>query len=48
MCNDEKVFAKLDRLKKPQEVTLGDGHVPCTGQGIVSPEMKLPGGKTRR
>ena len=27
MCNDDKKFATLQRLRKPQEVMLGDGHV---------------------
>ena len=49
MCNSDKQFIKLRNLKQPLEVTLGDGHaLEATGQGIVSLQMKLPDGKTRR
>ena len=48
MCNDEGLFREIERLKRPQEVTLGDGHsLQATGQG-VSLHMNLPDGKTRR
>ena len=47
VCNDEKKFAQFQRLKQPEQVTLGDGQVlEATGQGIVSLKMKLPGNKT--
>ena len=49
MCNDKKLFINLQGLDKPQEVSLGDGHVSkATAQGVVLLEMKLPGGKTRK
>ena len=48
MCNDKMLFSNLESLDKPQEVSLGDGHVSkATAQGVVFLEMKLPGGKTR-
>ena len=43
MCNDDKKFATLKRLRKPQEAMLGDGHVlEAIGQGTVSLDIKLP------
>jgi len=38
MCNDQSSFEHTDLFKKPQEVTLGDGHtLNAIGQGIVNP-----------
>ena len=49
MCNDKKLFINLEGLDKPQEVSLGDGHVSkAIAQGVVLLEMKLPSGKTRK
>lgn len=49
MCNNENLFGKFEHLQKSQEVTLGDGHgLEATGQGVVSLEMRLPDGKTKR
>ena len=49
MRNDEGLFREIECLKRPQEVTLGDGHsLQATGQGTVSLHMNLPDGKTRR
>ena len=43
MCNNEKLFVEFRSLKKPLEVTLGDGFtLEATGRGIVPFEMKLP------
>ena len=48
MCNDDKKFATLQRLRKPQEVMLGDGHVlEAIGRGTVSLDMKLPAANSR-
>ena len=47
MCNDKTLFTSFESLEKPQEVSLGDGHVSkAAPQGVVLLEMKLPGGKT--
>ena len=49
MCNDKTLFGQFEQLQKSQEVTLGDGHVlEATGKGIVSLDMRLPDGKTKR
>ncbi len=49
MCNDEKLFSKLNSLRRPQEVTLGDGHVlEATTEGTVPLQMLLPNGSTKR
>ena len=49
MCNDDKLFVELRSLKKPLEVTLGDGcAVEATGQGTVVLEMASTSGKTSR
>ena len=49
MCNDKTLFTSFESLDKPQEVSLGDGHVSkAVAQGVVLLEMKLPGGKTRK
>ena len=46
MCNDQQLFFSL---KKPQEVTLGDGHaLEAISQGIVTLEIRLLSGKIRR
>ncbi len=37
MCNDEQLFMKMETLKKPLEIVLGDGHVvKSQQQGTVS------------
>ena len=39
MCNDRELFRELSHLRKPQEVTLGDGHVlEVTAEGSVTLE----------
>ena len=49
MCNDKEQFGKLNRLRRPQEVSLGDGHVlEATGTGTVTLEMLLPDGSSQR
>lgn len=49
MCNDKKLFRELDSLRRPQEVTLGDGHVlEATSEGTVPLQMLLPDGSTKR
>ena len=36
MCNGENAFTEYVRLKQPQEISLGDGHlVKATGKGTV-------------
>ena len=46
MCNDQQLFKQFVSLKKPQEVTLGDGHsLEAAGQGIVTLETRLPSEK---
>ncbi len=43
MCSDGELFQELQSLKKPVEVTFGDGHMlNATGRGTVSLKMKLP------
>jgi hypothetical protein len=49
ICNDKTSFIELHTLKKPQDVTLGDGHVlSATGTGDVAVELILENGKTKR
>jgi len=49
MCNNDKLFVNIHSLQQPLEIMLGDGHaLEATGQGVVTLEMKLPNGKTRR
>ena len=49
MCNDEQLFTKMETLKKPLEIALGDGHVVKSHQqGTVSLMMKLPGNESRK
>ena len=49
MCNNRKMFANFRSFTRPQDVTLGNGHVlEGTGEGIVQVKLKLPNGKTRR
>ena len=48
MCNDEQLLTKMETLKKPLEIVLGDGHVVKSHQqGTVSLMMKLPGNTFR-
>ena len=43
MCNDANLFVKLHNLEKPEEVTLGDGHVvKATGRGVVKINIESP------
>ena len=43
MCNDKKLFTELSSLRRPQEITLGDGHVlEATAEGMVTLETLLP------
>ena len=49
MCNDEQLFTKMETLKKPLEIVVGDGHVVKSHQqGTVSLMMKLPGNECRK
>ena len=49
MCSDEQFFVNLNSLRKPQEVTLGDGHVlEAIGEGTVPLRLCLPGGGTKK
>ena len=49
MCNNESSFSELHPLSRPQEVTLGDGHVlEATAEGTVTVEMLWPDGCTKR
>ena len=49
MCCDDKLFAELQRLKQPLEVTLGDGYtVEATGRGTIVLELTKVGGKASR
>lgn len=49
MCNDKTLFRELRSLRRPQDVTLGDGHVlKATGEGTIPLEMLLPDGNTKR
>ncbi len=49
MCNDVSKFVKLHNLEKPEDVTLGDGHVViATGRGVLKNRnrvSKWPKGK---
>ena len=43
MCNDMNLFSGMKHMRRPQEVTLGDGHVlEATAEGKVTLEMLLP------
>ena len=43
------MFVVFQTLKKPQEVTLGDGHMlKATGSGIVTLELVIPDGTTKK
>ena len=47
MCNDES-FSELNVLKKPQEVSVGAGHVlEATAKGTVPLQVLLPDGSTQ-
>ena len=49
MCSDKKLFSRIENLGRSQEVALEDGHVlQACERGIVTLEMKLPDGKSRR
>jgi len=49
MCNDEQLFTKMEILRKPLEIVLGDGYVvKSQQQGTVSLMMKLPGNESRK
>ena len=49
MCTDKKRFSELNSLRKPQEVTLGDGNVlQATAEGTVPLKMLLPDGNTKK
>ena len=49
MCHNEALFSELKALKKPQDVSLGDGHVlKAVAEGTVSLKMLLDGGTTKR
>ena len=49
MCSNKKLFTDFQPLKKPMEVTLGDGRtLEATGRGVVSLKMKLPDSLPRR
>ena len=48
MCNDQMLFSDLNVLKRPQEVSLGDGHVlEATGEGTVPLRMLLLDGNSK-
>ena len=41
MCNDASLFVELYNWEKPEEVTLGDGHVvKANGRGVVKIEIE--------
>ena len=49
MCNDKTLFSELTILRKPQEVSLGDGHVlEAIAEGTVSLQMLLPERRKQR
>ena len=49
MCNDKKLFTELRSLRKPQEITLGDGHVlETTAEGIITLETLFPDGNSQK
>jgi hypothetical protein len=49
MCNDKELFKGLSPLRKPQEVTLGDGRVlGATAEGTVTLKLLLPDGSSQR
>ena len=48
ICNDRKYFVEIHTLKKPQDVTLGDGHaLSGTEASNVTLELVLENGKTK-
>ena len=49
MCNSKTSFSELHPLTRPQEVTLGDGHIlEATAKVTVMIEMLLPDGSTKK
>ena len=43
MCEIKELFIEPSHLRKPQELTLGDGHVlEATAEGSVTLKMLLP------
>jgi len=49
MCNDQSLFDHTYLFKKPQKVTLGDGHtLEAIGQGVVTLKMTFSNKKTKR
>ena len=49
MCSDKKLFRELNDLERPQEVTLGDGHLlEATAEGTVALRTLLPDGNTKK
>lgn len=49
MCNNKSFFSEVSVLEKPQEVSLGDGHVlEATAEGTVPLQMLLPDGSTKK
>lgn len=49
MCHNKELFIKLETLKQPLEVILGDGRArSATAKGNVVLNMLLPNGKTTR
>lgn len=49
MCNQKDLFRELNHLTRPQEVSLGDGHVlEATDTGTVILEMLLPDGSSKK
>ena len=44
-----RMLATFKSFKKPQKVTLGDGHVlEAAGEGILQVKIKIPNGKIWR
>ena len=49
MCCDANMFTKLQSLKQPQKVTLGDGHeLDATRQETITLKTRLPNNKIRK
>ena len=49
MCNNDKLFTELRDLRRPLDVTLGDGHnLKASGKGTVLLQMSLHDGTMRK
>ena len=49
ICNNKQSFIQYQTLKKPQEVSVGDGYtLEAIGRGVVALTLDLPDNQTRK